>query len=73
MDMNNLTWTCHICHEERPDAFISVFKKPLIINGVEMGSQNIRYCSDRIECWLGAQSFNFVVPTDAEGNPKETL
>lgn len=69
--MPDLTWSCHICHKERPDEFISVLTKPLIVNGVEMGGQNIRYCNDNITCWIAAQSFNFVAPTDANGDPIE--
>lgn len=58
--MENLTWTCHICKEERPDANISVFKKPLEINGQVMGEQNIRYCNDKSECLEGCKDFSFI-------------
>jgi len=57
--MDNLTWTCHICREERPDARISVWTKPLGLPGVE-GTQNIRYCNDRQECIDGAKDFVFI-------------
>ncbi len=56
--MNNLTWTCHICGDERPDAKISVLSKPLGIPGVE-AKQNIRYCNDRQKCIDGAEGFTF--------------
>ena len=56
--MKNLTWTCHICGDERPDDKISVFSKSLEIPGVE-AKQNVRYCNDRQECIDGAQTFSF--------------
>ena len=43
-------WTCHVCNRERPDAKISVYSKPLVINGQVVGTQNIRYCNDNPEC-----------------------
>ncbi len=59
-DMSQLTWTCHICGKERPDAAISVYKKPLVINGQQLGEQNIRYCNDNPECYKGAEQFSFI-------------
>ena len=56
--MNDLTWACHICNEERPDAKISVLTKPLNIPGV-ISNENIRYCNDKPECVAGAQTFSF--------------
>ncbi|GAI59347.1 unnamed protein product [marine sediment metagenome] len=53
------TWKCHICGEERPNGKISVLTKPLIINGLACGEQNIRYCSDRQACVDGAKEFSF--------------
>ena len=57
--MKELTWKCHICGEERPDAQISVFSKPIVINGMSCGEQNIRYCNDKAKCFEGAQDKNF--------------
>ncbi|KKN87014.1 hypothetical protein LCGC14_0262830 [marine sediment metagenome] len=55
-----LTWECHICDEERPDAKISVLTKPImIIHGIACGVQNIRYCNDKAECIEGAQHKSF--------------
>ena len=54
-----LTWSCHICKEERPDELIGVYKKPLVINGQIMGEQNIRYCLDKPSCLEGAEKFSF--------------
>lgn len=61
MDLTRLTWTCHICGEERPDDKISVLSKPLVINGqvAPGGQQNIRYCNDRPACIEGAKEFSF--------------
>lgn len=60
MDLKNLTWSCHICGRERPDAKISVLTKPLIIKGQIVGEQNIRYCNDNPDCIDKAKSFSFV-------------
>jgi len=53
-----VSWTCHVCGDERPDGRISVHTKPL--PGIEHATQNIRYCNDRPECVAGAPLFNFV-------------
>ena len=66
--MDNLTWTCHICKEERPDDKISVMKKSLGIPGVE-ATENIRYCNDRKECIDGAKGFSFRKKGD-KGDPE---
>ena len=58
-----LTWTCHICGKERPDALISVCTKPLVIDGQVFGDQNVRYCNDNPECHKKAQDFEFVKST----------
>ncbi len=55
----SLTWKCHVCGEERPDAKISVLTKPLVINGMACGEQNIRYCNDREKCIEGSQHKDF--------------
>ena len=55
-----LTWTCHICGKKRPDANISVLTKPNMINGVQCGYQNIRYCNDDPACIEGAKNFSFM-------------
>ena len=56
----NLSWTCHICKEKRPDASISVRSTPLIINGMECGSQNVRYCNDKQSCIEESKTFSFI-------------
>jgi hypothetical protein len=52
----NLTWTCYVCGDERPEDKISVYKKPLILLGQEHGTENIRYCHDRPMCVEAAPS-----------------
>lgn len=42
---DSMTWTCHVCGDERPDAKISVAKHPLGIAVV-----NVRFCNDRPDC-----------------------
>lgn len=56
----NLTWTCHICLDVRPDDKISVLTK--IVEkykdlDVKM-TENIRYCNDRPECIEGAKTYS---------------
>jgi len=58
--LKDLTWTCQICGQERPDAQISVLSKPLIINGQVCGQQNIRYCNDNPDCIAKAQDYDFM-------------
>ena len=49
----NITWTCHVCGQTRPDFAISVYKRDI---GPEHGLpegimfQNVRYCNDRPTC-----------------------
>jgi hypothetical protein len=44
-----LTWTCHVCGDERPDGQISVVSEMFTIGGAE-GQVNLRYCNDRAGC-----------------------
>lgn len=53
IDWDNLTWTCMICGNRRPDAKISVWKTDLSEQyGLPPGhvTQNVRYCNDREAC-----------------------
>jgi hypothetical protein len=59
MNFDDMTWSCHICKEERPDRFISVMKHHSYLRGIEI-QQNVRYCNDRPDCIHAAQSFRFV-------------
>ena len=59
--MSAITWTCHVCREERPDSAISVLKTIGSVRGIEF-QQNVRYCNDRSECIRGAADVQFVKP-----------
>jgi hypothetical protein len=61
VNLDSLTWTCHICGEERPDRFISVRSKSAIdrVTGIRM-TENIRYCNDKPSCWEGTENFSFI-------------
>jgi len=61
--LENITWSCHICGKTHPDAKISVYTTPLVINGQVMGNQNVRYCNDNPECQKKAQDYKFVKST----------
>jgi hypothetical protein len=58
--LDNLTWECHICKEERPDDKVSVITKPLMMNGLRVGDQNIRYCNDNESCIERSKTFSFI-------------
>lgn len=65
----NLTWTCMVCGDRRPDAQISVYKRDISAHyGAELGTvtENIRYCNDRPSCVAGAEN-----TTLAKHKPKE--
>lgn len=48
--LRNLTWLCHSCGDERPDAAIDVMTRAFeVIPGVS-GRVNLRYCNDRLVC-----------------------
>lgn len=49
-EATGLTWTCHICGDERPDKLISVLSYPIF----EGAKRNVRYCNDRVACLEGA-------------------
>ena len=57
---NTETWTCHVCHEERPDFAISVLSTTKTIAGTVMVRMNVRYCNDRPACIEGAQAVDFL-------------
>lgn len=51
--MDNLTWTCHVCKDERPDQAISVHKRDISARyNLPQGTmtENVRYCNDRAAC-----------------------
>lgn len=56
---DDLTWTCHICKQERPDNKISVFTRRVPMNGLGdvFVTENIRHCNDNLECVDGAKTY----------------
>lgn len=52
LDFEDLTWTCMVCGEDRPDDKIAVAYRT--IPGMEdlfpAGRFNVRYCTDRPPC-----------------------
>ncbi len=46
--MNELTWRCAICGEERPDNKIEVLTYPL--KGLPGAERNLKYCNDKEDC-----------------------
>ena len=60
MNFGDLTWTCHVCKEERPDACISVFKTIITLKGGVTMQQNVRYCNDRKACIENAPHISFL-------------
>jgi NMD protein affecting ribosome stability and mRNA decay len=57
-----LTWTCHVCGRERPDALISV-AHVVCDTGEADGipvTANVRYCNDRQACYAGVEELSFV-------------
>jgi hypothetical protein len=59
MTWENLRWTCHVCGEERPDEFISVYTTTKYLNGVEF-KHNVRYCNDKQSCVEGAKKITWI-------------
>jgi hypothetical protein len=58
-----LTWTCHVCGQERPDDKIRVYTTDLSSEwGLEHGTlrQNVRYCEDNADCVIKAQTLRLV-------------
>jgi hypothetical protein len=59
-----LTWTCHVCKEERPDDRISVYTTSKRTElGVEI-KQNVRYCNDNPACLEGAKEIDWLRGAD---------
>lgn len=61
-----LTWTCHVCGDERPDLSIAVFKRDVSTDhGLPIGSMftNVRHCSDRPKCRAGAEGVQWFAKT----------
>lgn len=56
-----LTWTCHVCGVERPDAFIGVLTRERMSDLGVRFRENVRHCNDRRECAEGAKEVFFVM------------
>lgn len=50
----DLSWTCHVCGEERPDALIGVYEDFEYLPRGGLVTANVRYCRDRSACFDGA-------------------
>lgn len=62
--LDGLTWRCHVCGDERPDARIAVLSTERVHpNGVRF-TENVRYCNDRPSCVEGASTIKFSEGTD---------
>ena len=52
----SLTWSCHVCGDERPDEKISVASAHFPVgDGRSEGQVNRRYCNDRAACEAAAR------------------
>jgi hypothetical protein len=56
----DLTWTCHVCGDERPDEKIHVYVRERVTTLGVRFRENVRYCADRRECIDGAPTVFFV-------------
>lgn len=54
--MKTLTWKCDVCHEERPDQFISVWQLDRTTEHGFHYIRNLKYCNDREACSTGVKS-----------------
>lgn len=63
--MNGLTWTCHVCGQERPDAAISVWKHEVTMRSGIKFTENVRYCNDNPKCISGAKEVHFIDASSA--------
>jgi len=64
IDFENLTWSCHVCKEVRPNAAISVFKKDTSAElNLPPGHvvQNVRYCNDNSDCTEKAKTYDHII------------
>ena len=63
--MLELTWTCHVCGQERPDRFISVYKSFVSKHRIQI-QQNVRYCNDNPDCIAKAPNVKFIKESESE-------
>lgn len=60
---DTLTWTCHVCGDERPDRAIAVHSRSHGTGFCDCHKgykfmENLRYCNDRAECVEGVKSIS---------------
>lgn len=58
--MAGLTWTCHVCHRERPDELIGVSVRDLSSEkGLPPGTwkESVRFCIDDDHCIAAAETY----------------
>lgn len=64
LSLDELTWTCHVCGEERPDGDISVRSTEITPSHPRLVRytvcQNVRYCNDRAACVEGSKHVRFI-------------
>lgn len=58
--MRELTWSCHVCGDVRPDERISVYKRETVTRTGVRVIENVRFCNDRPACVEGAPSVRFL-------------
>ena len=61
-----MTWTCHVCKKNRPDAAISVYKTDISAKySLPSGtmSHNVRYCNDNPDCVSKAPTVDLLGPS----------
>lgn len=59
--MDELSWSCEVCGQIRPDEYISVAKHDMgEQNGLTEGiaTRNVNYCNDKIECTRVANNYD---------------
>lgn len=61
-ESQEMSWTCHVCKQIRPDKAISVFHRTENIGGVDIET-NIRYCNDNNDCSEKVKTFSLLKPT----------
>lgn len=63
--MEDVTWECRVCGEERPDVNTSVFVREQ--SGMR---QTYVYCNDKPKCAAGVQKLKYlIIVRDADGDP----
>lgn len=61
-----MTWRCHVCGDERPDAAISTYVRHYRLPGGVPMATSIRFCNDRSACAEGAYAPDPFAPVDAQ-------